>query len=93
MMVEAAAARVMDKNELNVNVVFVGKNKMRKLAVCYKNENVALPVLSFPYRDDLLGEVIICYPQAVLLAAERSKTVDQIISFLIEHALKNLSDL
>lgn len=78
-----------------VNVVFVGKNKMREISKKYKNEDVALPVLSFRYNDHnekvLFGEVIICYPQAVLLAAERDKKVQDIIKYLINHAVSNLS--
>jgi ssRNA-specific RNase YbeY (16S rRNA maturation enzyme) len=38
----------------------------------------------------LLGEIFICYPQAVLLAAERNKRVDDIMKFLLEHAIDNL---
>ena len=76
----------------NVNVVFVGKRKMREIANTYKKEDVALPVLSFPYKEDpdLLGELFICYPQAILLAAEREKRVDVMIEKLIEHGLENL---
>jgi len=76
-----------------LNIIFVGKNKMRAVANKYKNENEALPVLSFPYnqsKDNLFGEIFICYPQAVLLAAERNKKVDQIISWLVRHGIDNL---
>lgn len=78
-----------------VNVVFVGRRKMKEIAATYKNEDVALPVLAFPYKDNvnpenLFGEIIICYPQAVLLAAERNKKVDDMIRLLIDHAFKNL---
>ena len=38
----------------------------------------------------LLGEVFICFPQAVLLAAERNKRVNDILTWLIEHGLDNL---
>jgi len=81
---------------LSVNIVFVGKNKMRSIASVYKHEDVALPVLAFPYRNDtdmgepLLGEIFLCYPQVVLLAAERNKRLDVIIDELIEHGIKNL---
>ena len=68
-----------------VNVVFVGRNKMKEISKTYKQEDVALPVLSFLYNDqasaDLYGEIIICYPQAVMLAAERDKKVQDIIEF------------
>lgn len=82
--------------ELIVNIAFVGRNKMKKVAGTYKNENVALPVLSFKYNeknDDgriLLGEVVVCYPQAVLLAAERNKKVEDTLINLIKHGIENL---
>ncbi|MBP6994389.1 rRNA maturation RNAse YbeY [Candidatus Woesebacteria bacterium] len=40
--------------------------------------------------DNLLGEIFICYPQAVLLAAERNKKVDDTLKSLIEHGINNL---
>ncbi|MBI2051750.1 rRNA maturation RNAse YbeY [Candidatus Roizmanbacteria bacterium] len=78
-----------------VNVIFVGKNKMKSIAETYSRQEVAHPVLSFPYNDQVngkrfLGEIFICYPQAVLLAAEKEKRVNAIILKLIEHGLQNL---
>lgn len=102
-----------------VNIIFVGKRKMLEIANTYKHENVALPVLSFTYKEDviasdersnppesaasplaprndneleenLLGEIFICYPQAILLAAEREKSVDKTLMQLIEHGIENL---
>ncbi|MCX7955630.1 MAG: rRNA maturation RNase YbeY [Patescibacteria group bacterium] len=87
-------AKKIEKNIL-VNIAFIGKNKMKYLSLNYKNENIALPVLSFFYNEKqedkiLLGEIFICYPQAVLLAAERNKKVDEIINNLLIHGLENL---
>lgn len=83
--------------ETNINIVMVGKNKMRSISSKYKQENVALPVLSFSYEDqknpakeNTLGEVLICYPQAVLLAAERSKKVEETLVKLIKHGVENI---
>ena len=79
-----------------LNIAFVGKRKMREIANTYKHEDVALPVLAFPYKEEtvenekLLGEIVLCYPQVVLLAAERSKKLDDMMDQLIEHGLKNL---
>ena len=80
-----------------VNVIFIGRKKMKSIAAKYKDENLALPVLSFSYLDkkktsdsDLIGEIFICYPQAVLLAAEREKKVDYILEFLITHGINNI---
>lgn len=82
--------------ELTLNLAFVGRNKMRALSETYKKEDVALPVLSFPYKGHvvdkaaLLGEIVICYPQAVLLAAERNRKVEETILTLIKHGVENL---
>lgn len=78
-----------------LNIVFVGRIKMRQVASTYKHEDVALPVLAFPYKDqvgddNLLGEVVICYPQAVLLAVERERKVDETLVNLIEHGIQNI---
>lgn len=86
----------LDPVKTNVTIAFVGKNKMRKVSNEYKNEDVALPVLSFLYNEQqedghvFLGEILICYPQAILLAAERNKKVDDMLDSLIEHGLSNL---
>ena len=83
-------------SSITTNLIFVGRNKMKKLVLTYKKENEALPVLSFSYneknRDNevLLGEIVICYPQAVLLAAERNRKVEETIITLIKHGIENL---
>lgn len=79
----------------HLNIVFVGTRKMKQIARTYQGENVAHPVVSFSYvndkaEKDLTGEIIICYPQAVLLAAEREKRVHAMIMQLIEHGVKSL---
>lgn len=82
-------------DDKTINIVFVGRNKMKKLSSVYKNESIALPVLSFSYNEkiedeNILGEVVICYPQAVLLAAERNRKVEEILITLIKHGIENL---
>lgn len=81
-----------------INIVFAGRNKLKELSKKYKDENVALPVLTFIYNEEIkegnsaLAEVIICYPDAVLMAAQKNKTVDQIIDYLVKHGLQNIFD-
>lgn len=92
-------------SEKVLSIAFIGKRKMKFIANMYKHENVALPVLSFAYKTDksnesyesnlshddaTFGEVVICYPQAVLLAAEKNKTVEHTIVALIEHGIENI---
>ncbi len=91
---------IFEKEQINLehslNVVFVGKNKMKIFTEKYKNEKETLPILSFKYNEDvgekevLLGEVVICYPLVILLAAERNKRVDEIINELVKHGVENL---
>lgn len=92
-------SRIMEKFQISpdrtLNIIFVGRRKMIQIAKTYKHEPVALPVLSFPYLDEqtedrLLGEVFLCYPQVVLLAAEREKRVNEMTRQLLEHGIKNL---
>lgn len=78
-----------------LNIVFVGRRKMRHIAKTYKKKDVAFPVLSFSYMNDekeknVIGEIIICYPQVVLLASERDRRVDLMIMRLVEHGIINL---
>lgn len=84
-------------SDAEVNIIFVGKRKMKSIASQYKNEHIALPVLTFSYKDDeelsnerLLGEIYICYPQVVLLAAEKDKSVDVMMGNIIRHGINNL---
>lgn len=79
-----------------LNIAFVGTRKMKEIANTYKHEDEPLPVLAFPYKDfdmdgeQLFGEVILCYPMCVLLAAERGKKVDDMIERLVEHGVNNI---
>ena len=84
----------------NFSIAFVGKRKMKEISKNYKNENIALPVLIFPYGNEkntdgetghVFAEIVICYPQAVLLAAEREKEVNTTIANLITHAISNIA--
>lgn len=82
--------------EYSLNVVFVGKNKMKVFTQKYKNEKETLPILSFKYDENtgekeiLLGEIVICFPLVILLAAERNKKVDEMINDLVKHGVENL---
>ncbi len=85
---------ISDNND--INIAFIGKIKMKDIVEKYKKEDEALPVITFKYNElqedkKMLGEIIICYPYAVLLAAERNKKVYDMILNLVEHGIKNLS--
>lgn len=82
------------------NIIFVGRRKMRAIMEKYKQEKETLPVLSFLYSDMPMdsdkdseipkGEIFICYPLAVLLAAQQDKTVDKMIAELSIHGLSTI---
>ncbi len=81
--------------EYQLNIVFVGRKKMKDLSKKYKQESVALPVLTFFFQERMnvqkpTAEVLICYPQAVLLAAQREKKVDDMLMQLLDHGIHNL---
>lgn len=82
--------------EMSLNVIFVGKNKMKVFTQKYKNEKETLPILSFKFNESvgedgiLLGEIVICFPLIILLAAERNKRVDEMINELVKHGIDNL---
>jgi len=78
-------------SSLIVNLIFIGRIKMKRISQSYKKDNIIHPVLSFFYPEENTVDIFICYPQAILLAAERNKTVDEIILYLINHAINNLS--
>lgn len=92
--------KLLEKHGLDghmVNIAFIGKRKMRGFAAQYGHGDVAKPVLTFAVKDStdesgapMLGEIVICYPQAVLLAAEKDKSVDGMLEFLVEHGVNNL---
>lgn len=98
--IKKGISRIFSENgieeDVSVNCIFVGKTKMKQIANSYKKENVALPVLSFSYlgenmpEEKLLGEVFLCYPQIILLAAERSKKVEDMIDAMVKHGIENL---
>jgi ssRNA-specific RNase YbeY (16S rRNA maturation enzyme) len=77
-------------SSLTLNIIFVGKIKMKKISIEYKKDDIIHPVLSFFYPEENVGEIFICYPQLIYLAAQRNKSVDETILYLINHGINNL---
>lgn len=73
-----------ESNATDIDLVTVGDIKPPD------DSRGATPVAPILEANNLLGEVFICYPQAVLLAAERNKKVNDILKWLIEHGVDNL---
>lgn len=84
-----------------LSIAFVGVRKARRLAKDYLNEETEHPVLTFPYlarvrnfpheTENLLGEIVICYPQVSLFAADKNQEINKVVSHFIDHALTIMS--
>ena len=86
-----------------LSVVFVGKRKAKTLAKNYLKENQEHPVLTFPllvrekifpkeFDENLLGEIVVCYPQVALYAASQDKEINRIIKRFLDHAVSILGN-
>ena len=80
-----------------LSISFVGARKARELSRKYLKDDQDHPVLTFPYLttdrtfpsevENLLGEIIICYAQVRLYAAEKDQEINKVICHFIDHAL------
>lgn len=86
-------------SDADVSVALVGESQMYNLAKKYLKENHTLHnVLSFPYSeggkefryppDDILhlGDIIICFPEALRQAQEEDKLIEEKVAELAIHA-------
>lgn len=92
------------KGKVEVSIAIVGNRQMKKLNQQYRNINTSTDVLSFSLSEQLdgkvfvappddtlhLGDIVVCYPEAVEEASEQNKMVDDKINELIEHGLLHL---
>ena len=97
-----AKYRLTDGVELAVSLV--GRRKMTELHKLYMHLPGPTDVLSFPLNDPAddrpfmaspdgvlrLGDVVVCYPEAVAEAFEKQVKVDAQVQFLAEHGLMHL---
>ena len=84
-------------DNIEVSVVIGGTRKIRDLNRTYRQLDELTDVLSFPQdgsRDPdgvlRLGDIIICYPEAIEEAVTENKMVDDKINELAEHGLRHL---
>lgn len=95
-------------DDYGLNLIFIGTRKMLQISTNYKKEKRALPVLSFSYlerknnstivnpensEEKLIGEIFLCYPQIILLAAERQKRVEDMIVDLVKHGIETICSI
>lgn len=90
--------------EVEIDVAIVGDRKMQSLNKIYRNKDNTTPVLAFsqiankegdlfpviPDKILRLGEVIISYPQSRELAREKNKLIDEVITDLLDHGIRQL---
>lgn len=85
------------KKSLEISVAVVGDQAIKKLNKQYRRKDKVTDVLSFAEFDDLtktpmgyLGEIIICYPQAVRQAAKARHSVLKEFQILFTHGFMHL---
>lgn len=85
------------QSDVEVSVSVVGERKMKLLHKKYMETAEVTDVLSFPlegieFPDNILhlGDIVVCYPQAVAQARENNRLVDEEIDFLVEHSCLHL---
>jgi probable rRNA maturation factor len=93
------------KRNAEVSVSVVGSRRMKELNSRYRNRDYATDVLSFPLNETSdpgkpfvmvpdnilrLGDIVVCYPQAVEEARKSNRLVDDVINELVLHGLNHL---
>ncbi len=88
------------EGKINVFLSVVGERKIRELELKYFQRDEITDVLSFPQDEGLeipvdedghsLGDVVICYPQAMRQAMQWNKLLDDEMEFLACHGLLHL---
>lgn len=101
--VEKVVREAQIQSTVEVSIAIVGSRKMRELGKKFKKED-ATDVLSFSIMEGVpsvlppdgilrLGDVVISYPQVVANAAKKEILVDEELSQLLEHGLRNLLEV
>lgn len=88
------------KQPVELSLSIVGERKIRELEKKYFGEDKVTDVLSFSQLEGekvpesgeilVLGDVVVCYPQAKRQAIKLNRLLDDEISFLINHGVLHL---
>jgi rRNA maturation RNase YbeY len=80
-----------------ISLVFVGKRKARQLNQQYRKMDYIPLVLSFPNNQEktpegnvFLGDVVICFSQAVDKAIVENQRLEAVLDELLRHGIANL---
>jgi len=86
-------------DDVEVSLAVVGRRRMRKLNQDFRQLDKVSDVLAFPQeeirRPDgvlLLGDIVVCYPQAQEEALAYQESIDEAIWDFVEHGLNRLID-
>ncbi len=74
------------KKNLEVSLAFISEQRISKLNLIYRGQEVVTDVLSF----NEVNEIVICFKQAVRQAKENKLILKQEIGFLFSHGLLHL---
>lgn len=92
--------------DAEVSVFVVGNRKMRELRDKYMKDNADHEVMSFPLEEIThdavggfisppdgilrLGDIVLCWPQVLLLASSQESMVDDKVYSLVAHSVEHL---
>ena len=84
--------------EIELSLAFVGKRKMRQLNKTFRKLDKVSDVLAFAQEEPrlpigvlLLGDIVVCYPEAQKEAINYQEEIDAIIWDFVEHGLNRLT--
>jgi probable rRNA maturation factor len=73
-----------------VSFTLVSLDEIREMNRAYRGLDKPTDVLSFPAEGAVIGDVVICFDQAVIQAREYGNTVKRELAFLAVHGLLHL---
>ena len=76
--------------EGEVSIAFVGKEKMRELNEKFRGKDYPTDVLTFPYGDEMLGEIIVCPDVVEEDAKEYGLSFEKELLITLVHAALHL---
>ncbi|PLV60239.1 rRNA maturation RNase YbeY [Thermotoga sp. KOL6] len=78
--------------EVNVNVVFVNKNEIRKMNKEFRNQDYPTDVLTFPlFDEDVYGEIYVCLDVVKENAIEYNVPFERELIEVVVHGLLHLA--
>lgn len=88
------------EGKVNISLSVVGERKIRELEKKFFGRDEVTDVLSFPQDEGealpdgkeghMLGDIVVCYPQAKRQALQWNRLIDEEIEFLACHGLLHL---